>query len=290
MIKLEHLQHLHGNADGREWLESLPAMLAKIEAQWQLKLEPQPYLNGTASYVVPAHQDEKPVVLKLQWPHEECLYEADALIQWNGKGAVRLLEHDQALNAMLLERCEPGVNLSKSNEQDKLGVVISLLPKIWIDTHGPFKSLELEARHWQAHLYKNWANAGKPVSQTVVEQVNKYIDELLATPTRHVLVHQDMHGDNILSSCREPWLVIDPKPLLGEREFSVASVIRSTELGHSHSEVLDRLNRLCQSLALNRERTRKWAIVQTLCWSFDGGSHSHMFDVVNWLMAEESSC
>ena len=50
-----------------------------------------------------------------------------------------------------------------------------------------------------------------------------------------MLVNQDLHADNILSATREPWLVIDPKPLAGEREFGVAAIVRGGELGHSRA-------------------------------------------------------
>lgn len=50
-----------------------------------------------------------------------------------------------------------------------------------------------------------------------------------------VLLHQDLHADNVLRAGREPWLVIDPKPLTGEREFGVAPIVRSFELGHGRS-------------------------------------------------------
>ena len=41
-----------------------------------------------------------------------------------------------------------------------------------------------------------------------------------------MLVNQDLHADNVLAAEREPWLVIDPKPLTGEREFAVAPIVR----------------------------------------------------------------
>ena len=66
---------------------------------------------------------------------------------------------------------------------------------------------------------------------------------------------------------REPWLVIDPKPLAAEREFAVAPIVRSGELGHSKREVLYRLDRLCAELGLDRERACGWTIVQTIAWS-----------------------
>ena len=51
-------------------------------------------------------------MLKLSYPHRESLQEADALERWDGDGAVRLLARDDARNALLLERCEPGTFLS----------------------------------------------------------------------------------------------------------------------------------------------------------------------------------
>jgi streptomycin 6-kinase len=97
-----------------------------------------------------------------------------------------------------------------------------------------------------------------------------------------VLVHQDLHGDNVVSAEREPWLVIDPKPLAAEREFSLVPIVRSVELGHSKRDVLRRLERLCDELELDRERARSWTIVQTLAWS-EGNSIEEHVEVVEWL-------
>ena len=80
--------------------------------------------------------------------------------------------------------------------------------------------------------------------------------------------------------------MIDPKPLAGEREFSAASIVRSSELGHSKRDVLYRLDRLCSELGFDRERAKGWTIAQTIAWS--GGSdyvESHM-QAVQWLMED----
>jgi len=97
------------------------------------------------------------------------------------------------------------------------------------------------------------------------------------------LIHSDLHYENVLAADREPWLVIDPKPLAAEREFAVAPIVRSFELGHSKREALYRLDRLCDELVLDRERARGWTIVQTIAWS--GGSdyiEEHM-ETVEWI-------
>ena len=88
-------------------------------------------------------------------------------------------------------------------------------------------------------------------------------------------MHQDLHPDNVLAAEREPWLVIDPKPLVGEREFAVAPIVRASELGHSRRAVIERLDRLTSELGLDRERARGWTIGQTIAWGVDSEFRRH---------------
>ncbi|HEY8706067.1 MAG TPA: aminoglycoside phosphotransferase family protein, partial [Gaiellaceae bacterium] len=107
-----------------EWLVGVPALLAETAESWGLTLG-EAYPPGAAGHAVRAQRpDGTPAVLKLAYPHRESLQEADALERWDGDGAVRLLERDDARNALLLERCEPGTFLSRSD--DALDVLIGL--------------------------------------------------------------------------------------------------------------------------------------------------------------------
>ncbi len=288
MIEPTHLANLKQTTSGCAWLSQLPASVERVCKDWQLLPDKNPYPDSTVSYVLPAKQNGVPVVVKFQWPHDECVYEADALRRWNGVAAVRLLAHNAAEHALLLEQCYPGQSLANADLVDKLSVIIDTLPKLWVSASAPFKTLHEEARGWQSRLHTNWQAFGEPMDWAVVQTVSDYIDELVDSQTNPVLLHQDLHAGNILSAQREPWLAIDPKPLIGEREFSVASVVRCAELGHSRGEVKERLNRLCAELQLNKERARKWTVVQTFCWALCDGSRDSMFDVVEWLLEGES--
>jgi streptomycin 6-kinase len=86
----------------------------------------------------------------------------------------------------------------------------------------------------------------------------------------------------VLSARREPWLAIDPKPLVGEREFSLAPIIRSAELGFSREHVITRLNVLAARLGLDRERARLWTVGQTLAWCEGEHTRRHI-DTARWL-------
>jgi streptomycin 6-kinase len=207
-------------------------------------------------------------VLKIQWPHRESEHEAAALESWDGDGAVRLLAHDEERHALLLERCRPGTFLAELDADAGLGVLIGLLPRLWKPAGHPFRSLAEEAGWWAGYIHEQWEDAGRPFEQDLVDAAVSALEELAPTQGENVLIHQDLHAENVLAAEREPWLVIDPKPLAGEREFGLASIIRSVELGHSERAVVDRLDRLSSELGLDRERARGWALGQTIAWSF----------------------
>ena len=249
------------------WREEAPQIAEEIAREWGLTLG-EPYTPGLCGHVVRATTaDGTPAVLKVFFPDHESFQEADALARWDGDGAIRLLHRDDERYALLLERCEPGVFLSSAGRDRALDVLIGLLPRLWKSADG-FHALEAEVAMW--------------IEGGLVGTAVGLARELAASQGEQVLVHQDLHGDNVLAAEREPWLAIDPKPLSAEREFAVAPIVRSPELGHSRHDALYRLDRLCDELGLDRERARGWTIVQTLAWSGEVPVKSHL-EVVEWL-------
>jgi len=241
--------------------------------RWQLTLGDE-YPSGAAGRAFRVRRaDGTAAVLKVQNPHRESEQEADALERWAGDGAVKLLARDDTRHALLLERCEPGTFLADARV-DHVGVFVALLPRLWVGADG-FQTLAEEAESW-IELGLGRARHGNVAVGL--------LRELVPMQGEQVLLHQDLHGHNVLAAEREPWLVIDPKPLAGEREFAVAPIVRSCELGHSRRDALYRLDRLTGELGLDRERARGWTIAQTIAWS--GGSEyiaTHM-ETVEWLL------
>ena len=284
-MKIPHrLMRLKQHEAGAIWLERLPEIVAALAELWELQLEP-PYEGANVSYVVPAIRGIERVVLKVQWPDPESMHEAEALRLWDGAGAIRLLAHDPQRHALLLERCVPGTGLAGARGVDRLGVLIAMLPRLWKAAGAPFRSLAEEANEWRATLHADWEACGKTCERRLVDAAVEFIAELVGDQGEQVLLHQDLHGENVLAAEREPWLVIDPKPLVGAREFSLAPIIRSAELGHSQAEVIHRLERLSAELGLDRRRACRWAIAQTMAWSFDGSDTRRHFEIARWLLA-----
>lgn len=279
----ESLTWLRDSPNGAAWLVALPALLDRACGRWRLAIDGPPYEGGVAGLVLPVRRDGMPFVLKLQWPHPECADEAAALTAWKGAGAVRLCAHHAQDHALLMDRCEPGTSLASSNE-DPIGEMIALLPKLWIETTYPFRTLAEEAAGWSVSLPEAWERAGRPCDRSLVDAALDHIEALSGTQPDQVLVHQDLHGHNVLAS-GDRWLAIDPKPLIGERAFSLAPVIRSFEFGEGRHATVARLDRMTSALDLPRDRALGWTVAQTMAWAFDGTRYfSQHIETVRWLM------
>ncbi|WP_433687101.1 aminoglycoside phosphotransferase family protein [Micromonospora carbonacea] len=279
---------------GRAWLAALPSRLAECVGQWGLRVTGPPFPYAFASLALPAElPDGTRAVLKLQYPDDDSVHEATALACWAGEGAARLLAHDPGRRALLVERCDPGTSLHTITQagtlagaqKEGLDAIIGLLPRLWRPVGAPFTPLAEEAAGWSERLPVRWARLGRPFERRLVDAALGRLAELVDAQGEQVLVNQDLHAGNILRATREPWLVIDPKPLAGEREFGVVAIIRGPELGHSPAAVRWRLDRLTDELSLDRERVLGWAIGHTMAWSMtEDMVFTHPVDVTRWLL------
>jgi streptomycin 6-kinase len=241
------------------WLSELPRLVSECAEQWNLVLEPP--VDTPHSLVVPAGE----VVLKLNAPtHFEADHEADALACWDGRGAVRLLARDDDRRAFVCERCQPGSPLS-SADSDCVAVVcqlVSSLAQVLDDTH-PFRTLAAEAERWSEEVPARYELTGRPFERSLLDtalDVYRTVDR-----SASALVNQDLHGDNVLRAQRLPWLVIDPKPVVGEREVDGVGLLRNADSGASVRRWLDAL----AELGLDRERLRAWGVAHALAWGWD---------------------
>ena len=259
---------------GAAWLDALPGLARSCAADWDLTLG-EPFPSAYASLAVPAVTGAGArVVLKLNFAEPETEHEADALAAWDGDGAARLLARDAGRAALLVERLDPGVALwTVADEAEANGIAASLLRRLWRPPAAahPFRRLVDDATGWLAVVVPRYERLGRPFEGSLLDRAVRGVEELSAAPPEEVILHQDLHGGNILSAGREPWLVIDPKPLVGERAFDLASLLRDrrSELAADPSPVRRlrrRLDQLAADTEVDRERARTWGIVHALAW------------------------
>lgn len=270
---------------GAEWLERLPRLVADCAEQWDLTVGP-PFAGSNASLVLPAGD----AVLKINFPDEESEHEPDALRLWEGEGAVRLLAEDRVRRALLVERCEPGTTLLELGDDDAGDVVAGILPRLWKAPPSELRVLADVAARWVEELPKLWDSHGRPFERTILDAAVAALRELGPTQGPLVVANEDLHAGNVLASRREPWLLIDPKPIAAEREFTLVAMIRDrTEEvlagPHPLRRLRRRLDRLASDLELNRERIRGWTVAHTVAWGFEpDGFHAAHAEVARLLL------
>jgi len=88
-------------------------------------------------------------------------------------------------------------------------------------------------------------------------------------------VNQDLHGGNILRAAREPWLVVDPKPLVGERELDGVGLLRNAAFEReSPTQEVRRWLDVLSDVGLDRARLRAWGVAHALAWGW--------YDAAGW--------
>ncbi|MBO0828397.1 MAG: hypothetical protein J2P24_11510 [Streptosporangiales bacterium] len=241
-----------------------PSLVSELAARWSLDVG-APFRHGGASWAAPVRcRSGEPLVLKVSWPHTEALHEADGLRFWAGDGTVRLVDSCsvEGTDALLLEACEPGTPLSESAaEEARDEVVAGLLRRLWREPPGrhPFRPLQGMCDGWADQFEARYARTApaRRVDPGVARAGITLFRELPASASRVVLLCTDLHAGNVLAARREPWLVIDPKPYVGDPTYDVlqhmlncAERLAADPVGFAH--------RMADLTGLDRDRLRRW--------------------------------
>lgn len=242
------------------WLQRLPGVLRKLKRRWPLTLG-EPFEDASCAWVAPAAvAGRRAAVLKLGMPHMEGEHEMQGLRFWNGDPTVRLLEADDELEAMLLERCEPGTVLRVLPEPEQDVVIAALLRRLWRSPSAPhsFRPLSDMTAYWSRETLadvERWSDAG------LVRAGLQLFEELPRTASTEVLLATDLHAGNVLRSEREPWLVIDPKPFVGDPAYDATQHLFNCD-ERLRSDPDGTIGRMADLLGVDRERVRLWTFAR----------------------------
>jgi streptomycin 6-kinase len=247
-----------------EWLAALPRVVEEVAAGWELEVG-DPYLpGGQCAWVAPARNGAgEQLALKVGWRHREAEHEADGLRHWDGDGAVRCYAERRLddTTALLLERCTPGRQLKCAVSEPEQDVIIAgLLRRLWarplVDAH-PFGTLAEMCRQWAEWFELDYATDNRGLDAGLARDGITALRELPASAESTVLLCTDLHAANVLAAGREPWLVIDPKPFVGDPAFDpVQHMLNCDE--RLASDPAGLAGRMAELLELDRDRVRLW--------------------------------
>ncbi|MGW0163341.1 aminoglycoside phosphotransferase family protein [Mycobacterium sp. NPDC003323] len=249
----------------QRWVDALPKLTEGALRDWELRVDGDA-LFGFCSIVLPVRTAEAiPAMLKIAFPDDESEHEHLALRRWDGAGSVRLLRADPHRRAMLLERLHQR-NLNDVWDIEACEIVAGLYGRIHVPALPQLRPLVGFIEKWNADLAALPRSAALP--HRLVEQAVSLGRDLVADPASvGTLIHGDLHYENVLASDREPWVVIDPKPMSGDPHYEPAPMLfdRFDELeGYVRDGVRRRFSTLVEAGGLDFDRARAWVIVRMM--------------------------
>jgi streptomycin 6-kinase len=210
--------------------------------------------------------------------------EIQGLRFWNGNPTVQLLEADDRLGAMLLERCQPGYSLRSEPEYKQDVVIAALLKRLWQTSASPdgphrFRHLSVMLGLWRDQTMaqvQDWPDTG------LVSEGLRLLQALAKPLPTDKLLATDLHAGNVLRSGRKPWLVIDPKPFVGDATYDVVQHLHNCE-ARLHADPIGMVKRLADLTGVDTERLQLWTFARAAADPRDEWSNPLWMDIARAL-------
>lgn len=194
-------------------------------------------------------------MLRVEPGSDSFAREIVALTLWDGDGAVRVYDHDDADCVMLLERLDHTRNLETLPVGKGAAIAGQLRARLSRPAPDGLPTLEALAKRWTLELARD---------QIVPSQ---YLDAAvglcrdLGPGADRYMVNGDQHYQNILAGEREPWLVIDPYVFAGDREFGLATLLWGRLDESTPRRILDSL---IDAEDLDPAKAQAWTFVDAI--------------------------
>ncbi len=273
---------------GQQWLQDMPEITTKISLEYSLK-DLNPVNNMTFNYVAQAYQDDKALILKLGLNDKAISKEAACLKAFADCDAVDVIANTNGM--ILMQRAVPGTAL-KEYFPGKDDMATNIFCEMVASLHAA--EIPINHNFYNVRDLLKTLDQEIDIPANVLTRARELKDSLLASTTTEVLLHGDLHHDNILSN-DDGWLVIDPKGFIGDPVFELAAFLcnPSPELLEKENPV-DLINKrinICQDkLGFDEQRIKDWLYVKSvLCWAWclednlDGDYFRGFIEIVNQL-------
>lgn len=244
--------------------------------QWHLTQDGEPIITNT-SCLLPVCYKGTSAMLKIALSDEERAGAA-VMVWWNGEGAARIFKHEN--DALLMERAIGSrslVSMAKTGQDDEASKIIcEVVAKLHSKNKKPLPATLVSLSTWFRSLHVAAIEHGGIFSEAA-----RVAEELLKNPQEIVVLHGDIHHQNILDSGAHGWVAIDPKGLLGERGFDYANIFcnPNLEVATSPGRLARQATIVAEAAGLERSRLIKWILAYaglSAAWSLEEGDSADL--------------
>lgn len=254
---------LYGD-NGQKWLDNLPQTIEKVTKKYALT-DVQTGMKDVPlsfNYIFFAKYKNTDAVIKLSPNIKDSKRETEALRHFNGMGMVKLLAAYD--NIIIMERAEPGIILEKNNPRS-IEIACNCLTKLHSANTNFNKSYFPTIEEWLKPIDLEWN-----YNPDIIRQARKYKEELLPQYNKRILLHGDLHHDNILKH-GNGYVAIDPKGLIGDPINDMWNLV--TDFEQDTIYIANHFNYKLSDI-------RKWYfihLVLAICWGFEDNIYPEKF-------------
>ncbi|UFT97891.1 aminoglycoside phosphotransferase family protein [Radiobacillus kanasensis] len=262
---------------GQAWIANLDEIIRECEEAWDITILEPFRLSYNFVALAKRNQNGEEVVIKLEIPTKEFHFERLAVRDFQGRGMVKLLQVDPEKGYMLLERISPGNSLDRLNDEARANeIAAELLQKLWLplssDTQTEFPTVE-DRGNQLIHMYEKHPQGLGPISSEVLYQAMLTCKLLLKDQGEPYLLHGDFHHYNVLQREDGEWVVIDPKGLVGDREYDVIQYMLNEVSETNVRELTEkRVQNFVEKLGLDKRKMLGWGFCHSVlatCWNIE---------------------
>jgi streptomycin 6-kinase len=262
---VSNIHAIYGEA-GQIWLKQLPAHLADLSQLWNFRFI-QPVSNLTYSFVglVELNDNRETAIIKTA-PNGYRLIPEVHWLQCIKNGVPKVYAADEQKNAFLMEYLTPGNSLKSivqaGHDEKATRIICQTI-------------LELQSQQLKKFSFKHLSELAKDLSQLkdhidkhTLSKAESLFRDLTADRSHDVLLHGDLHHDNIISHSAS-WKVIDPHGFIGDPTAEVGAMIRNPNDCFPQNRPLaviieTRLKVLTEELLFDPQRIKAWAFCMTI--------------------------
>ncbi|MFJ9620182.1 aminoglycoside phosphotransferase family protein [Streptomyces sp. NPDC101181] len=267
------LGEMYGDEATADWLDGLPALAGRALAAGDgLTAERVAAPGGRSSMVVLVRRaDGTGAALKIAPPAAGIEQERAALEHWNGWGTVRVLDAPgpDVPGALLLERLHHEVSLRSLPEAKALLEAAGTVRRLWVEPPAghPFESVAERTGRQSAGMRA--AAEADPELAPLVDAALAARAELIEAPGELILLHGNFRQSKVLAGERAPWLTVGPEPVVGERAYDLARLVRDRvedliAASGGPATARRRVKRLAESLEVEQARLHGWTLFRAV--------------------------
>ena len=254
-------------AEGKKWLDSLPEITNKIAQKHNLSGLTL-VNNMTFNYVASGYENDDPIILKIGMNDKALTKEASCLKAFVKHAVAEVIAHDD--NMIIMQRAVPGSTLKAhfpDNDIDATKVLCASIKEL-----HKASIPEIHNFYHLSELFKT-LDQKLDIPDEILGKAKHLKDQLLSTTTKEVLLHGDLHHDNILKNA-DNWLVIDPKGFIGDPAFEPAAHLYNPipellQENQPREIITNRINICSAELGIDAQRITDWLYAKSvLCWAW----------------------